>query len=73
MAEPGDIAVLKDGLRTVEEACEYTRLSRASIYAMMNDGRLTFTRIGRRRLIPARALTELAQKGLVTGMKGGQE
>ena len=57
--------LLEAGLRTVEEAQEYTRLSRSTIYNLMDRGELTYTRIGRRRLIPQQALVELAQRGLV--------
>jgi excisionase family DNA binding protein len=57
--------LLLDGLRTVEEAREYTRLSRSALYTLMNAGSLQYTKIGRRRLIPYRALVELAARGLV--------
>jgi excisionase family DNA binding protein len=57
--------IVEAGLRTVEEAKEYTRLSRSALYALMERGELTYTKIGRRRLIPHMALVELAQRGLV--------
>jgi excisionase family DNA binding protein len=57
--------MVADGLRTIPEAQTFTRLSRAAIYALMDRGELAYTRIGRRRLIPHRALVELAQRGLV--------
>jgi excisionase family DNA binding protein len=62
--------LVKDGLRTIPEAQEYTRLSRAAIYALMDRGELAYTRIGKRRLIPLRALVELAQRGLVVPTAG---
>jgi excisionase family DNA binding protein len=55
----------EDGLRTVVEAQEFTRLSRTSLYALMDRGELAFAKIGRRRLIPYRALVELVERGLV--------
>jgi excisionase family DNA binding protein len=61
------LAVVEDGLRTVEEARAYTRLSRSALYALMERGELAYTKIGRRRLIPHRALLDLAQRGLVGG------
>jgi excisionase family DNA binding protein len=57
--------MVEGGLRTVEEAREYTRLSRSALYALMERGELAYTKIGRRRLIPHRALVELARRGLV--------
>lgn len=57
--------IVGEGLRTVEEAREYTRLSRSALYSLMERGELAYTKIGRRRLIPHRALVELAQRGLV--------
>jgi excisionase family DNA binding protein len=66
-----EIEMVADGLRTVSEAQEYTRLSRSALYAMMERGELAYTRIGRRRLIPHRALVELAQRGLVLQREPG--
>jgi excisionase family DNA binding protein len=56
--------LLREGLRTVEEAREYTRLSRSTLYGLMEAGKLTYTKIGRRRLIPYRALLDLAESGM---------
>jgi excisionase family DNA binding protein len=57
--------ILGGGLRTIEEAKNYTRLSRATLYLLMERGELPYTSIGRRRLIPYRALIELAARRLV--------
>ena len=57
--------ILADGLRTIDEAKDYMRLSRATLYILMARGELPYTTIGRRRLIPFRALMELAARGLV--------
>jgi excisionase family DNA binding protein len=62
--------LLRHGLRTIKEAQDYTRLSRATLYLLMERGELTYTTIGRRRLIPFRALIELAARGLVGGHRG---
>jgi excisionase family DNA binding protein len=60
-----EVTLLNEGLRTVEEGQDYTRLSRSALYTLMERGELAYVKIGRRRLIPHRALLELAQRGLV--------
>lgn len=64
-AQAANLALVEAGLRTVEEARQYTRLSRSALYQLMESGQLQYTKIGRRRLIPHRALIELAARGLV--------
>ncbi|MHB1424800.1 MAG: helix-turn-helix domain-containing protein [Gemmataceae bacterium] len=64
--------LLGDGLRTIEEAKNFTRLSRATLYLLMERGELAYTTIGRRRLIPHRALIELARRKLVGGGRSDQ-
>lgn len=59
----GDL--LSDGLVTVREAAAFLNLSRSTLYALMEQGRLPYTRIGRARRIPRRALIELAAANLV--------
>jgi excisionase family DNA binding protein len=60
-----DDDLLRHGLRTIREAQDYTRLSRATLYSLMDKGELVYTTIGRRRLIPYQALVELAARKLV--------
>src|SRR5262249_3439960 len=57
--------LVEGGLWTVPEALEFCRLSRSDLYARMERGELAYVKIGRRRLIPRRALVELAQRNLV--------
>jgi excisionase family DNA binding protein len=57
--------IVEGGLRTVKEAQAYTRLGRTTLYGLMERRELEFVKIGRRRLIPHRALVELAGRGLV--------
>jgi excisionase family DNA binding protein len=57
--------ILTDGLATITEAQAFTRLSRSDLYARMERGELAYCKLGRRRLIPRRALMEMAQKSLV--------
>jgi excisionase family DNA binding protein len=60
-----DSAAFPGGWRTVSEAAHYTRLSRSTLYQLMTDGRLPYTTVGRRRLIPAKALDDLCSANLV--------
>jgi excisionase family DNA binding protein len=56
--------MLADGLSTVREAAVYSRLSRAFLYNAMERGDLVYVKVGRRRLIPKRALLEFLARGL---------
>lgn len=38
-------------LMTLDEVCDYLRISRWSVYQLINDRRLTTVRIGTRRLV----------------------
>jgi excisionase family DNA binding protein len=53
------------GLLSVPEASEFTRLSRSDLYSRMERGELPYCKLGRRRLIPRKALIAMAEKGLV--------
>ncbi len=55
--------LLADGACRVREACEFTGLSRAYLYQLMDSGRLPYVHVGRARLIPRRALLELLESG----------
>lgn len=44
---------------SVKEAVEASRLSQRQLYLMMDRGDLRYTKVGRRRLIPASALREV--------------
>jgi excisionase family DNA binding protein len=70
-----DEDILSHGLRTLREAQDFTRLSRATLYMLMQRGDLAYTTIGRRRLIPHQALLALAARGLVGGhgRRGGMD
>ena len=48
---------------TINEACEGSTLSRATIYRLIEDGKLRSVVIGTRRLIPADALHDLCSNG----------
>jgi hypothetical protein len=54
-----------DGMVSVADAIKLSGLSRAELYARMGRGELAYAKDGRRRLIPRKALTEMAAKALV--------
>ena len=45
-------------LYTVDEAAAWLRVSRWTVYNLIRSGQLQTIKIGRRRLVPATALTE---------------
>ncbi len=58
-----------EGLLTIREASAFLRLSRSSLYALMDRGELRFVKIGRSRRIPRRAVIALAACGLRGGVQ----
>jgi excisionase family DNA binding protein len=50
-----------DRLYSVAQAVERTSLGRTALYAALGSGRVRSIVVGRRRLIPASAIAELAQ------------
>jgi excisionase family DNA binding protein len=58
--------LVADGFMTVPEALAYLRIGRSKLYDMMSDEKLMlpYTKVGRCRRIPRRALMELAAAGL---------
>jgi excisionase family DNA binding protein len=58
--------LLGDGLNTVRGAAAFLQVSVSQVYRLMELGLLEYTRIGRSRRIPRRALVELATRNLVT-------
>jgi excisionase family DNA binding protein len=59
-------ALLADGVETPKSAAAFLRVSLAKIYQMMASCELEYTRLGRCRRIPRRALIDLLARGLVT-------
>ena len=59
--------LVADGLLSIDEACEFLSVGRSTLYELMDAGKLPFTKIGRSRRIPRRALVELAAAGLRGG------
>ena len=56
--------LLEDGTLTVIEAAKFTGLPRTNLYGLMEKGQLPYAQIGRRRLIPRRALVQLLAENL---------
>ena len=52
--------LVQDGLMTIREAIAFLRLGRSTLYGLMERGDLPYACIGARRLIPRRALIDLA-------------
>lgn len=61
---------MPEQLRTIEEAIGLTRLSRSMLYELMQAGKLAYVKIGRRRLIPADAITQLIEASTVSTTDG---
>ena len=57
--------MVRHGFAEVAQAQEYLRLSRSTLYQMMEGGNLAYARFGRRRRIPWRALREYAARQMV--------
>jgi excisionase family DNA binding protein len=67
--DPAD-ELLAEGALEVPEASIFSGLTRTNLYEHMQRGELPFVKIGKRRLIPKRALVELLKKGLVMAGAG---
>jgi excisionase family DNA binding protein len=65
MALQGNEALVGDGLRTVDEGCSFLRVSRSTLYGLMENGTLKYVKVGRARRIPYRSLVELASANVV--------
>jgi excisionase family DNA binding protein len=59
------VGLLEDGVMTVPEGQQFSRLSRSALYALMERGELAYVKLGKRRMIPRRALMEMMERGLV--------
>lgn len=58
---PGSAA----GLMTLEEAVEFLKISRASVYLLMKNGELAYVQIGGRRRFRVTDLTAFVERRLV--------
>ena len=62
-------ALVADGLLTVREAAAFLRISRSTLYVLMDHGELPFLKLGKSRRIPRRAVIELAARELRGGVR----
>ena len=69
--EPRSTELVADGLLTVQECTEFLHLSRSKVYELMDGGELCFTKLGRSRRVPRRAIIELAARALRGGVSAG--
>lgn len=63
------VEVMRDGLMTIGEACEFLSVSRSFVYQLLDTGQLPFVKMGKSRRIPKRALTQYAAGNLQGGME----
>lgn len=59
MSDHEDARVVVPVLYNVDEAAEALRLSRVVLYELIRSGQLRTVKVGRRRLVPVEALSEL--------------
>lgn len=64
--------LVAEGLMGMPEAEAFSGLSRSTLYVMMGRGELAYVVLGRRRLIPRKALVQLAASGLRGGGDGAE-
>lgn len=57
--------VLDDGLMTIEEACQFAKVSRSSLYVLMQQGRLASVKLGKTRRIAKAGLIGFLRAHLV--------
>lgn len=62
--------LVEDGLMTVAEATEFLRVSRAYLYQLMQSGQLPYSKLGRNRRIPRRAVVAFAARSIHSGEPG---
>ena len=62
------LALVTAGLLRIDDVMEFFRISRSTVYKLMELGELPWVKIGRARRVPRRAVEELAARAL----RGGQ-
>ena len=65
MTDAEKVKLLEEGTLTLRDAAKHVGISKASIYTLMNAGRLPWVKLGRRRLIPRRAISSVLVSGLI--------
>jgi excisionase family DNA binding protein len=59
------VDLVQDGTVPIPEALRFSGLGRSTLYGLMETGELAYSKVGKRRLIPRRALVEMLSRGLV--------
>jgi excisionase family DNA binding protein len=59
--------IVADGLLNIEEAKAFLKVSRSTLYLLMDTNQLAYVKLGRSRRVPRRALIDFASGGLVAG------
>ena len=59
--------IVDDGAVDVSEACRFTGIGRSFLYGLMDAGRLSYVKLGKRRLIPRAELKRLLAESLKAG------
>lgn len=57
--------MIESGMMTVKEAANFLRLSRSTLYTLMDQGKLCYSKIGGSRRIPSKAIHLLAATNLI--------
>lgn len=76
MAEPTEklvrlgerLALVAEGRLTIAETSTFLRVSRATVYNLMDRGELPFVEVGRARRIPKRSVLQFAAQALEGGV-----
>ncbi len=66
--DPAEVErLLADGAMTVQQGVQFSAIGRSALYAAMSRGDLRWLKVGKRRLIPRKALVAF----LAAGLRGG--
>jgi excisionase family DNA binding protein len=68
-----ETSLIEEGFVKVPEAAKFLSVSRAKVYAMMDQGELAYCKFGKSRRIPRRALRKYAERCLMGARHLGQE
>jgi len=60
-------SLFEEGAMTVRQAVAFSGISRSGLYELMSNGKLPWTNVGSRRLIPKSSLLTLLEESLQGG------
>jgi len=60
-----ETGALDDGLMTIEEACQFAKVSRSNLYALLQKGKLVSVKLGKSRRIAKAGLVAFLRTCLV--------